>query len=173
MGFFKKFKAIPYKGADAVNLLTAVLPSRLNVDKAFVFQNYTIKDGETPESLANVLYKDPQLYWVLLVINSIVNPFTDWPVPDGNFPEFVFLKHGNPDGIHHYYDNRLERIVDDVSDSEFREMPQSDVPFYIVPVTNFQYEREINEAKREIIVVNPRYVNQFVEVYGRAIEGKQ
>ena len=34
MGYFKKFGQIDYGGVKAANILTAVLPSRLNIDKA-------------------------------------------------------------------------------------------------------------------------------------------
>ena len=172
MGYFKKFGTIKYNGEDVANILTAVLPSRLNIDKAFVYQNYSIADGETPESLAGKLYKDPQLYWTILVVNNIVNPYTDWPIEESVFEEFVRKKYTDIVGVHHFYDNRIDRICDDVADAEYRSMPASALPYYIIPKTNLEYEREINMARREIIVVNPRYVSQFVEIYHRAIEGK-
>jgi hypothetical protein len=172
MGYFKKFGTIEYAGQKAANLLTAVLPSRLNIDKAFVYQNYTIMDGESPESIADKMYKDPQLYWVLLVVNNIVNPYTDWPIEESVMEEFVQKKYGDVFGVHHFTDNRIDRVCDDVADAEFRAMPAGDLPFYIVPKTNLDHEREINEGRREIIAVNPRYVSQFVEIYNRAIEGK-
>ena len=172
MGYFKKFGQIDYGGVKAANILTVVLPSHLNIDKAFVYQNYNVIDGETPESIADKLYKDPQLYWTILVVNSIVNPYTDWPIEESVFEEFVSKKYGDIFGVHHFWDNRIDRICDDVADAEFRVIPAEDLPYYIIPKTNLDYEREINEERREIIVINPRYVSQFVEVYNRAIEGK-
>ena len=88
------------------------------------------------------------------------------------FEEFVRKTYADIVGVHHFYDNRIDRVCDDLADAEFRAMPAEDLPFYIIPKTNLEYERGINEARREIIVVNPRYVAQFVEIYNRAIEGK-
>lgn len=172
MTYFRKFGTMQYQGQEARNILTAVLPSRLNIDKSFVYQKYTIKSGDTPESLADQLYQDANLYWVIFVVNNIINPFTDWPVEDGVFDEFVSKKYGNPNGIHHFMDNRIKRICDDVDDATFRAMPPANLPFYIVPVTNQQHEQALNDEKRDILLVNPRYVNQFVETYTRAVEGK-
>lgn len=172
MSYFKKFGTISYNGTQARNILTAVLPSRLNIDKSFVYQKYMIKSGDSPESLADTLYQDANLYWVFLVVNNIINPMTGWPIDDAVFDEFVTKKYGNPDGIHHFIDNRINRLCDDVDDAAYRAVPVNTLPFYIVPITNQAHEQALNDEKREIVVINPRYVNQFVETYNRAVEGK-
>lgn len=174
MSYFKNFGTLDYKEQTARNILTAVLPSRFNVDRSYVYQNYRVADGETPESIAEKFYKDSELYWVLLVINAIVNPFLDWPMDSKQLEEFVLLKYDQQvNGIHHYFDNRIGRISDDVDSAAWAAMPPADLPYYIIPKTNLSWERELNDIRREIVVVNPRYVQQFVEVYNRAIEGRQ
>lgn len=174
MGYFKKFDKIKYDNQDAVNILLSVLPSRLDVDKMYVYQNYIIANGETPESISDKIYKDAKLYWTILVVNSIVNPYNEWPIDDSVLEKWVSKKYKNQDlmNVSYYFDNRINRVCDDVDDAHWRTVDNSNLPYYIIPKTIIQYEKEKNEIKRSIVVINPRYIHQFVESYEKAIEGK-
>lgn len=172
MSYFSNFEKIEYDGRTVSNILTSVLPSRLNIDKTFIYQKYKIVEGETPESVSEKLYGDSKLFWVLLTVNAIIDPFTEWPIRESDLEEYVTLKYGSLNGIHHFFDNQAGRICDDFDESAYREMDVADLPFYIIPVTNFSEEKTINETKRDILAINPGLVNSYVEVYGRAIEGK-
>lgn len=176
MDFFSKFPTTKYMGEDARNLLICVLPSRVNIDDAFIMRPHRIAEGETPEGLAYMLYDDAKLYWTILVINNIVNPFIDWPISDRAMPEFVEKKYGanHIHDVHHYRDNRQNgRWVDDFDEAGFRALPNDQLPYYIIPVSNEEYEREVNEKKRDILVINPRYIHRFVEAYNNAVQGKE
>jgi hypothetical protein len=39
-----------------------------------------------------------------------------------------------------------------------------------IPVTNYEWESRVNEAKREISVVRPEYITQFVRAYETALK---
>lgn len=172
MSYFKKFPKFNYDTEQAVNILTAVLPSRMNIDNAYVYQNHRIGEGETAESIAEKIYSDANLYWTIFIVNNIINPFTDWPVQDDVFYEYVEKKYGSLTAINHYLDNRTNKMVDDLDDSKYRLMNVSSLPFYIIPVSNEQHERNLNDQKRDISVINPRYINQFVEIYHNTVQGK-
>lgn len=172
MGYFRKFLTLPYGGSEVQNILTAVLPSRLNIDKSFVYQSHTVADGESAESLSEKLYGTSHHYWTIFVINAVINPYTDWPLASDVIEEFVDKKYGDKYAIHHFWDNQKNRIVDDFDDAEFRLVPVSTLPFYIIPVSNLEYETDLNNRRREIVVVNPRYIDRFVEAYNDAIQGK-
>ena len=73
--------------------------------------------------------------------------------------------------MHHYFDNRTDDIVDDFNEAKFRQMPNADLPYYIIPVTNYTHEKNLNDAKRDILVVNPKYINEFLETYEKALQG--
>lgn len=47
--------------------------------KSIYVENYTVNDGETPESLAYLLYRDSRLSWLVLMINSIMDRNNEWP----------------------------------------------------------------------------------------------
>lgn len=57
------------------------------------YRDYTIKDGERPETLANRLYGRPDLHWVILLFNDILNPLFDWPLSSGDLGRMIRNKY--------------------------------------------------------------------------------
>ena len=45
-----------------------------------LFVEYKVKDGETPEEIANRVYGSPNLNWIILLFNNIKNPYFEWPL---------------------------------------------------------------------------------------------
>lgn len=58
-----------------------------------VFAAYIIKDEDTPEIIADKLYGSPQLHWVVLLANEIINPFFDWPLSERELVPFIRNKY--------------------------------------------------------------------------------
>lgn len=174
MSYFKRFPDIRYAGSTAVNILRAVLPSRVNVDQTYIYQDYRIQDGETAESIADKLYGDADKYWTILVVNSIIDPIGDWPSDDMRLRQMVDANMpGGAHAIHHYTDdNRDGKRFDDVDEAAYRLIPNSQLPNNVRVVTNYDEAKRINDARRLIVVINPRYVSSFVETYTKAVEGK-
>lgn len=174
--YFKKFPTIEYtlngRSKLVTNILASVLPKRLNVDKTYVFQRYLVSSGERPEETAERMYKDPNLYWVILLINNITDPLLGWKMSDSELDLYCEAKYDNINEVHHYFNIEKNKISDEVDEKYFRTLPNSQLPVNIKPVTNFDYESELNNEKGQIIVVNPKYVSQFVESVIRALEGK-
>jgi hypothetical protein len=177
MSFFKYFPRINYNvdgihSNYVVNITTAFLLKRNNVDDIFLFQRYIIRDGDLPESVSEKLYKTPKYYWTILFINNIIDPMTEWYMDSATLEKFVEVKY--PDGlygIHHFYDTAIDRICDDVDDARLRLLIGTpNFPSEIIPVTNYQYELELNEKRREISVINPKAITRFVDEYQRILE---
>lgn len=179
MAFFKYFPRINYSAdglsRNVVDITTSFLLRHVKVDDSFLFQRYIVQDGETPESVSQKIYNTPKYYWTILLVNNIVNPMTEWLMESSMLEKFVNAKY--PDGItgiHHFYDTAAGRICDDVDDAHFRSLiGHPDFPSEIMPITNYQYELEMNEKRREIIVVNPRAISRFADDYQRMLESKQ
>jgi hypothetical protein len=53
---------------------------KLDSKTSNMFVDYIVKDGERPDILADRVYGNPLLHWVLLITNKIVNPFFEWPL---------------------------------------------------------------------------------------------
>ena len=82
--YFSSFPNIVYdsKGQGnpkvVTNLLKRVAIRSKVKNSAMLYDTYDIKNGDTPESLADRLYNNSQLHWVILLVNDIVecmNPF--------------------------------------------------------------------------------------------------
>lgn len=180
MTYFKKFETIQYllegNTKETQNIIQAVLPRRLNVDKTFVFQRYDVASGERPEQTADIMYKDPNLWWVPMVVNNMVCPYIDWRMSDEEleaYTKIIYSKIGQTeDDIHHFFNLNKERIVDEVDDAIFRAMDPNSIPAHIRPVSNFAHENELNLERGKIVVISSKYVSQFVDSYIKALEGR-
>lgn len=175
--FFKKFPVINYSldgyNKDAMNIVTASVLKRLNVDKAYVYQSYDVPSGASPESIAYDLYKDPHLGWTFFLVNGMINPLLDWPVNDEVLEAIVEEKYGNINHIVYFTDLEGSRL-DDVAEAEVREWIGlgNPIPNDVSPVTALAYESELNRARGSITIISPRYINQFVDLFNKSIEGK-
>ena len=99
--FFRKFPKTLYnnnKGGlsnyqSIVNITFRVGFIRDVVSNIGSYYYYTIKDGDTPEILAEKIYGDPEAHWVLLYANDIYDPQYDWPLPDKAFAKYLADKY--------------------------------------------------------------------------------
>ena len=66
-----------------------------------MFDNYDVAEGEKPEDVAYKVYGESDYFWVITLVNNIVNRYYDWPLDSFSFQEYVKDKYSNPDGIHH------------------------------------------------------------------------
>jgi hypothetical protein len=56
---------------------------------------YTVKSGDTPRSLAYYIYGSERYEWIIYCLNSIVNPYYDWPLSEDDFYNFIGSKYLN------------------------------------------------------------------------------
>ena len=65
---------------------------------------YTIEAGQKPEDVADILYDDPKLYWVVLLVNNIIDPYNEWYFTPEQIRSLVEDKYGvgNSGNTHHY-----------------------------------------------------------------------
>jgi len=69
------------------------------------FNYYQVEDGERPDQVAEKLYNDPSLDWVILITNNITNIKNDWPLDTESFNNYVLEKYGSEENLyqaHHY-----------------------------------------------------------------------
>lgn len=69
------------------------------------FEYYIITENERPEEVAERVYGDPELDWVILTTNNIINLQDQWPLNLDSFNKFMLDKYGSEDAfdnIHHY-----------------------------------------------------------------------
>lgn len=141
------------------------------------FEKYQIQGDDRPDNVAFELYGDATLDWVVLMTNNILNIQTEWPMKQADFNEYLLEKYGSYDtlytDIHHYESNEVKdsqgiviypkgvRVgaAQSVSYFDFYKDLQIDIANISRPVTNYQYEEKLNDDKRNIFILKPKYLN--------------
>ena len=138
-----------------------------------LFEQYSIRVGETPSTLAGRLFDDPKLDWAILLINDIIDIYEDWPKEQSQLEDFVDEKYtsNKRDEVHHWETNEV--ILDDgttvikegieVTEDWRTIMPNGDVKTKeesIYQVTNYENEYYNNEIKRQILIP----INNMLEI---------
>jgi len=155
------------------NLLRRVSIRAKVKSNTMLYDTYDVKNGETPESIADKLYDDPQLHWVVLMVNDITDRYHEWPMLEQQFNTFVNEKYDDPDGTHHY---ELAQSSGDTSTKikvyKDSALYSGDTDFYssATTVTNREYEQNEQDKKRKIRLLDPRFVDQFVDEYEKLMQ---
>jgi hypothetical protein len=72
---------------------------------ASAFEYYFITEDERPDQIADKIYGDPELDWVILITNNIINIEDQWPLNLDNFNRYMLRKYGSESAfyeIKHY-----------------------------------------------------------------------
>ena len=164
--YFRQFPKLLYPyTADGKNK-TKIVPDifrRIQLDKFFknklILVDYFIDDVEKPEDIAYKYYGTTDYHWIVLIANDIIDVNKEWPKSTRDLPKYVEDKYGagNSTAVHHYEDSSTGFIVDwdaaKVATGEYKE------------VTNFDYEAALNDNKRQIFLLDKRYVRDIIEQF--------
>ena len=210
MGYFRELPNIAYqsplthKNSSRDYILIKNLFRRTKLfdflkNNVSVLDKFTIGIGDRPDTIAEELYGDASLDYVVILVAGIININQEWPLPDNKVYDFALEKYGSEEKMNEikYYET-LE-IVDDqnrqilppdlIVDVDFkidgtvnkfpstryilkamtgnRQLDDKD-EFGVLTdniaraVTNLEYEYTINENKREIDILNPSYLQMFI-----------
>jgi hypothetical protein len=143
-----------------------------------IFTKYEIKGDDRPDNVANKVYEDPDLDWVILLANNIINIQSEWPMPQRDFDRYLLDKYETYEKlneVHHYETLECKNLVGAVVvpkglwvESDYSvtyydwyagaEMTKSSSDI-VVPVTNYEYEDNLENEKRNIYLLKARYLN--------------
>ena len=172
--YFDTFPKILYdsKGNGQVKIVTNLLKRvaiRTKVkNNTSLFDTYTVQNGDTPESIADKLYDDPELHWVVLMVNDITDRYHQWPMYEQQFNTYLNEKYSNPDGVHHYEISQSSgdsKLKIDVYANEALYSGDSDFYSDASIITNREYEEREQDKKRQIRLLDPSFIDQFVEEF--------
>jgi len=172
--YFSKFPTIPYDAAgtnqskDVKNLLRRVAVRAKIKTNTLFYDTYDVKDGETPESIADKLYDDAELHWVVLLVNDITDIYHQWPMRYSQFLQFVNDKYADPNGVHHYEIPQSSGDTTKTIEVYANEaLHANDVSYYpnATIITNIEYEENRQDELRQIRLLDRRFFSQFVEEF--------
>ena len=171
MSYFEKFPKIYYDAnADGKYKVMTDIISRVKLidsvkENILNFDYYNVKDGETPEMIAHKYYDDPELHWTILVVNDVIDYYTQWPMSVQKFEEFMKDKYANPQGIHHYEISQTSGNTELVIDVG---MNTTDYPS-ATAISNYTYEDRLQEQRRQIRLIQPQYMGGFVKEFEKKL----
>ena len=145
------------------------------------FTKYSIEGDDRPDNVANKVYENSDLDWVILLANNITHIPTEWPMPQNDFDRFLLDKYDNYDtiynDIHHYETIEVKdsndvtiipaglQVSSDFNQSYYDHYLQKIVDTVDItrPVTNYEYEEKLENKKREIFILKQEYLTVIID----------
>jgi hypothetical protein len=170
MDYNMYFKALPkmfYPYTRNGKVTRTVVPDifrRVQLDRFFTFKqsllSYYIGDGEAPEMVAHKIYGNTTYHWIVLIANDIIDVSREWPLSNEQLSLYCDDKYGvnNSGSVHHYV---LTDDNDIICDWDATRLAASEIQ----AVTHREYEEEINNNKRQIFLLDPKYLGEIVLQY--------
>ena len=140
------------------------------------FTKYQIEGDDRPDNVAYKVYNDSTVDWVVLLSNNYTNIQSEWPLLQNDFDRYLLDKYGTYEKLNeaHHYETTEIKNVDGATITPAGLTVASDysVTYYdaatgqevekentAVEVTNYDYESKIEDAKRDIYLLKPMYLN--------------
>lgn len=146
-----------------------------------IFQQYTVNSNVRPDQIADEIYGDSNLDWIVLLSNNIIDYYNEWPLSQEELQNYCLKKYGSDqkvNAIKHYVTREvrddLDRLIlngDLIVGSDFtvsylnsqQKLVTLGGSQLLTPVTNYQYEEEINNEKQQIYLLRPEFVGQTIQ----------
>ena len=144
------------------------------------FTKYSIKGDDRPDNVAFDVYQDSTLDWVILLSNNIINVQNEWPLTQQSFDTYLLDKYEtyqNIQSVHHYETKEVRNSINAVVIPKGLQVPKDfsmeflDVNLGVytevggivnpitTPVTNQEYEINLQDERRDIYVLKQNYLN--------------
>ena len=145
------------------------------------FTKYPIEGNDRPDNVAQKVYENPDLDWLILLANNITHIPTEWPMAQNDFDRFLLDKYDNYDtiynGVHHHEtievkDSNNVTIVPAGLEVN-SDFTQTYYDYFIGemktesnitrPVTNYEYEEKVENDKRQIFILKQEYLTVVLD----------
>lgn len=179
--YFSRFPIIQYDGKIVRDITRRSKIKTELLNDPFIFLPYTVREGEKPEDIAFYYYGSVSDTWIVLLSNNITDPYSQWPLSEEDFNSFFSSKYQTisgeigtgvvdwgqnttiNDNILYYYSETENQRVLKVTPATFVEENLSPVTWN--PVRIYDYEKQINNNKREINLIDKLYRNQVIKEF--------
>ena len=137
---------------------------------AALFSKYSVPSGEQPETTSYKHFGTTDYFWIILLLNDITDRYYGWPLSDQDFEKYVTDKYTNPQGIHHYEVTQSSGpTTGNGADDYSHKIEVNETESGAESVSNYEYERREQDKKRQIKLLDPRYLPMFLEEFERLI----
>lgn len=191
MKHFYAYPKIEYSNNLATNILVRGKIRDAVLENSALYYKYNVDENLTAELISSKYYGTPNYVWAIYYANNIFHPVHDWPKPNRVFNAFLKNKYGNidaiqqvynPDGslnhdaIHHYeiedayFDSTKNYWVKTgkkfvIDKQQFLETALTKSASLVSAVSFYDYEYNLNESKKNIIVIDKKFLYQIVSEF--------
>jgi hypothetical protein len=152
------------------DLMTRVKVREKILDESMLYDTYDVPSGEKPEDTAFKHFGSAQYHWVILLTNNITDRYYGWPLSEQDFEAYVTSKYDNPGAVHHY--EKTQSSGPQTSNGPFDYSHKIEVNSTEVgaeAVSNYEYERRLQDEKRNIKLLDPNYLPLFLEEFEKLV----
>jgi hypothetical protein len=174
--FFEQFPKLAYdiSGNKNFKLVTDIfrrIKIRSNIaDNVSLYSTYDVPSGETPETTSFKHFGTTDYHWIILLTNNITDRYYGWPLSEQDFEAYVTSKYDNPGAVHHY--EKTQSSGPQTSSGPFDYSHKIEVNSTEVgaeAVSNYEYERRLQDEKRNIKLLDPNYLPLFLEEFEKLV----
>jgi len=174
--FFEQFPKLAYdiSGNKNFKLVTDIfrrIKIRSNIaDNVSLYSTYDVPSGETPETTSFKHFGTTDYHWIILLTNNITDRYYGWPLSEQDFETYVTSKYDNPGAVHHY--EKTQSSGSQTSNGPFDYSHKIEVNSTEVgaeAVSNYEYERRLQDEKRNIKLLDPNYLPLFLEEFEKLV----
>jgi len=182
--YFSKFPTTKFENVTLLDITRKAKLDKLVESNALAYMNYTVEEGEKPEDVAFYYYDDPSYAWLVLSSNNIVDPYTDWPKDSVTFEEYLKVQYAQASGttgdaviewtknatiganIVHYQSHTNPEIR--LNRASYINLGNNErLEFF--PVRVYDNEFNLNEERRQIVLVNKSLLPSIQEQLGKIL----
>ena len=160
----------PNRFRAVTNIMQRVKFKSSVIENITDYYPYYVKEGERPDIVSFQKYGTVAYSYLILLLNNIVDPLFDWPLPSRQFENYIIEQYGsvaNAQSTNKYYYQIVRAEVAKTGVSER-------VPEYKIIVDQttynsldasvrsaqsvYDWETEQNDNKRDIKLINPDFI---------------
>jgi hypothetical protein len=127
------------------------------------YQEYDIRDGETPEMISEKFYGSPYYHWIIMLSNERFDYIQDFPMTQVSLEAYIDAKYGaEKDSIKHYVTADGNVVMSDYVNP----LGVADA----TPMTNYDYELSVNESKRRLKIIPADILGEVLRSFREALK---
>ena len=138
-----------------------------------VYYTYNVQDGDRPDIIARKMYGDERLDWIVMLTNEIHDLYYGFILSSNEFEEYIKKQYGSQGSaqntVHHY--EQIIQAQTTLSDGTVipeRRVTVDETTYNSLTPSNrrsvsvYDQEERNNEARRQIKILDPNFVNEVL-----------
>jgi len=165
------------------------LRSDIFVNLAF-FNKYSIVGEESPDEVSLKLYDTEEFDWVILLANNIINVRDEWPLSNDSLYNYLIDVYGSEENLQNIHHHETIEVKDDSGRVVLRKGLRTEEMYSFTyyerstqqnvtvsnaseAISNYVDAIRKEEAKRNIFVLKPEYLNVLTNDIERIMQYKE